>query len=306
MPFSFLRRNAASLFLLLLSALLVAAGLHVFVYRAGFAPAGVDGLATMLQYLSRRWLGFRINAGVFTLALNLPLLIMAWHLLRPRFTLYTLLYVGALSLFLLLFELVGLYQYDCLGGGGDPLIAAIFGGAAQGLTGIPLRLGGSSGGADIVGTVLAVRMPHKQVERLISYVSYLVILLAFFVYGDLGAVCLSVISVFVCERVSAVFLRPARGALRFEIICRAPDADGIRTFILRELGHGVTVLHGEGGFSGEGREVIVCLVSYRRLPELLGYLRGLDGIFLSYSEAVGVMGSFERGGARHSPSAPSF
>jgi uncharacterized membrane-anchored protein YitT (DUF2179 family) len=141
--------------------------------------------------------------------------------------------------------------------------------------------------------MLAKRAPHKNVERLIAYVSYLAVAVAFFVYRDLEAVCLSVISIFICERVSTVFLRPTRGAFRFEIVAKSEDAPRIRAFILEELSHGATVLHGEGGFSGEGREVIVCLVNFRRLPTLLSYLRGED-VFLSYSEVLGVLGNFER------------
>ncbi len=288
-----LRGELLRLLLLLLSALLVAAGLHVFVYRASFAPAGVDGIATIVQYLSEEHLSFKINAGLVSLALNLPLLLAAWFVLHRRYVLYTLFYTVACSLFLMLFDAVDLYQYDCIDGAGDALIAAIFGGVAEGLTGIPLRLGGSSGGVDIVGSMLAKRAPHKNVERLIAYVSYLVVAVAFFVYGDLEAVCLSVISIFICERVSTVFLRPTRGAFRFEIVAKSEDAPRIRAFILEELSHGATVLHGEGGFSGEGREIIVCLVNFRRLPTLLSYLRGED-VFLSYSEVLGVLGNFER------------
>ena len=293
-PTSRVGRELSALALLLLSALLVAAGLHVFVYRANFAPAGVDGIATIVQYLSEEHFSFKINAGLVTLALNLPLLLAAWFVLHRRYVLYTLLYTLALSLFLLLFDAVGLYQYDCIDGAGDPLIAAVFGGVAEGLTGIPLRLGGSSGGVDIVGSMLAKRAPHRNVERLIAYVSYLVVAVAFFVYRDLEAVCLSVISIFICERVSTVFLRPTRGAFRFEIVASAEAAPRIREFILSRLGHGATVLAAEGGFSGEEREVIVCLVSYRRLPELLSYLKHED-VFLSYSEVLGVLGNFNRG-----------
>ena len=286
------RRRAAPLLLILLSSAAVGTGLHIFVLRAGFAPSGVDGLATMLTYLSGRWLGREVNMGVFVLALNLPLLLLAVRTLSPRFVLYTLVYTLGLSLSLFLLGRLGVYQYDCTGGGRDPLIAAIFGGAAQGLTAIPLRLGGSSGGADVIGTVLSVRMPHRPVERLISYVSYLVILLSLPVYRDLSAVCLSAIAVFVCERVSAAILRPTRGALRFEIVAPPSASRRIADFVMARLGHGVTVLPAVGGYSGEERCVLVSLVGYRRLPELLAFLRGEEEVFFSFCEAAGVYGRF--------------
>ena len=44
-------------------------GLHIFVFGNSFAPSGIDGIATMLQEMTK------INAGLFTLILNLPLLV---------------------------------------------------------------------------------------------------------------------------------------------------------------------------------------------------------------------------------------
>ncbi len=280
--------------LIVLSALLVGAGLHVFVYPADFAPAGVDGLATILQYLSGKHLGYKINAGIFTLLLNFPLLLAAGLILRRRYVLYTLLYTVALSLFLVLYDAVGLYRYEGASVGVGPLIAAVFGGACQGLTGIPLRLGGSSGGVDIIGGLLAARAPHKNVERLIAYVSYAVVALSFFVWGDLGAVCLSVISVFVCERVTGAILRPVRGGLRFEIVAPPASAERIAAFIKGRLLRGATVLPAVGAYSGEEKRMIVCLVARRDLAELFSFLREEKDAFLSYSEIDGILGSFDR------------
>ncbi len=277
--------------LILLSALLVAAGLHIFVFGASFAPSGVDGLATMLQYLSAR-LGFPINAGFFTLLFNLPLLLLAAFLLERRYTLYTLFYTLVFSSALFFYRAVGLYQYDVTAPGGSPLIAAIFGGALQGLTGIPLRLGGSSGGVDIIGGLWAMRLPHKNVERLISYVSYSVVALSFFVYRDLSAVALSVISVFVCERVSHSFLKAARGGFRFEIIADGQEEE-IVAYITKTLHHGVSRLSVEG-YRGASRTLLLSVVSYRALPPLLALLRGYEGVFYSYDEVLGVGGRFSR------------
>ena len=54
---------------LIISSVISALGLHIFVYPYNFAPSGVDGISTMLQYLT----DFKVNAGVFNFAINLPL-----------------------------------------------------------------------------------------------------------------------------------------------------------------------------------------------------------------------------------------
>ena len=271
----------------------VATGLHVFVYRANFAPSGVDGLATMLQYLSGEVLGHRVNAGVFTLLLNLPLLLAAWARLSRRYVLYTLVYTLTVSLTLPLLDAVSFYQYDCLGGGGDPVLAALFGGCAQGLTGYLLRQGGSSGGVDVIACLIGRRYPHRQLERVIAWLSYAVVALSFFVYRDVGAVLLSLVSIFACERVSAAFLRTRRGGIRAEIVTSEAEAAAVRRVILSELRHGATLLSGRGLYGGEEKCVTVCLVTYRELPALHSRLSALPGVFCHYTEALGIVGRFD-------------
>ena len=189
---------AADLLWTVLAAALVALGMHVFVYPADFAPAGVDGIAAMLQTLTG------VNAGVFTVLINLPLLVTAWRVLKRRYVLYTLLYTLLLSLFLLLLEGVELYRFQPEG---DRLLSAIFGGVGQGMTGIMLRIGASSGGVDIMGCILRRRLTKLPLERIISLISLLVVTASFFVYGNLESVLLSVVEIYVCERVTAAILR---------------------------------------------------------------------------------------------------
>ena len=278
-------------------AAVVALGLHVFVYRADFAPSGIDGIATMLQYASQELFGYRINAGIFTFLLNAPLLIVAWFVLRRRYVIYTILYIAAISLFLLLLDAWDFYQYDCFteGTANSPVIAAIFGGCVQGITGYMLRIGSSTGGVDILGSLINRALPHRDLERIIAILSYAVVGVSFFVYGNnLNAVCLSVISIFACERVSALFLRPMRGAIRFEIVTDKENADRICGYILTELGHGATLLPGQGAYAGEGRVVIVCLLNHRQLPALLNFAKTVPNVFLHYAEVAGVHGNFSR------------
>ncbi len=289
------RKEILDLLILVLVSFLVALGLHVFVYKADFAPSGVDGIAAMLQYLSETSFGYKINAGLFTLAINLPLLVVAWFILKRRYVLYTLVYTLAVSLLLMLLDAVGFYQYDCTvpGNGTSPLIAAIFGGAAQGLTGLLLRLGGSSGGVDIVGCLIQRKLPHHDLEKVIAWLSYATVGIAFFVYGNLNSVCLSVISIFACERVSTVFLRTSRQAVKFEIVTDSETAGHLRDIILHELGHGATLFKGHGMYTGDVREVILCLVRYRDLPTFLKLIRPMKGTFLYYSDVLGVRGNFD-------------
>ncbi len=274
---------------------IVAVGLHVFVYKADFAPSGVDGAATMLQYASEKIFGRKINAGIFTFALNFPLLIAAWFILSKRYVIYTIIYTVVISLCLMLLSQFNFPQYDCTieGTYNSHIVAAIFGGLMQGFSGLLLRIGGSAGGADVIGCMVQKKFPHKDVEKIIAYVSYIVVAIAFFVYGNLNSVCLSVIEIFVCEKVTAVILKSNRSAVKIEIITDKEHVNEIKQYIIFELSHGATLLKAQGIFSERDKEMIVCLINYRQLPEFLKKIKTIPSTFLYYADVTGIRGNFD-------------
>ncbi len=273
----------------------VAAGLHVFVYKADFAPSGVDGAATMLQYASEKWLGRKINAGIFTFALNFPLLVAAWFILNKRYVIYTIIYTVVISASLMILSALNCPQYDCTAEGtyNSHVVAAIFGGVMQGISGILLRIGGSAGGADVIGCMVQKKFPHKDVEKIIAYVSYAVVAVAFFVYGNINSVCLSIINIFVCEKVTATILKSNRSAVKFEIVTTKAHLEEIRRYVIFELQHGATLLKCQGGFSEEDKEMLICLINYRQIPEFLKKIKGIPDTFLYYADVVGIRGNFD-------------
>lgn len=304
------KSEAITYIILFFSSILVGVGLWIFVYHADFAPCGVDGIVAMLTHVFNN-----VNPAVFTIAINAPLLIAAWFVLNKKYVFYTIFYTIVLSITLFVLEEIEFYQYVCIkpdpanyanpkllnklmgwwnNGENSRLIAAIFTGVAQGLTGIMLRLGGSSGGVDVVGSMIQKKIPHKDLEKIIAIVSYVIVAISFFVFGnDVNAVLLSVIEIFVCEKVSAVILKSNRSAIKFEIVADKMQAEEIKRIIIFKLRHGATIIKGKGAFSDEGKEVIVCVVNYRQLPEFLKLVKKLPNIFLYYSDVIGVRGNFD-------------
>ena len=278
-----LREHWLSAAITVMTAFLVGLGMHVFIYPNNFAPSGVDGLAAMLQKLTG------LNAGIFTLAINLPLLLGAWFVLKKRYVLLTVLYTVSLSLFLLIFEWVGMYRYVAES---DLLLPVLLGGVAQGLTGIMLRIGSSSGGGDVMGSMIQKKLPHLDVEKIIAAISVVILAISFLVYGNLQSVLLSVIEVFVCERVTARILRSSRNAVKFEIVTEHVDA--IKEDILHRVGHGATVLVGKGLYTEQEKQVIFCVVNYRQIHAFLKVLSQYPDTFVYYSDVMGVRGSFDR------------
>ena len=268
----------------LLASMLSALGFHVFVYPANFAPAGMDGIATMLQKLTN------VNAGWYTLALNAPLLIAALFVLKRRYVIGTLAFTVLNSLFLIVLKRVDFYQYHTET---DRFLPAIFSGIILGARmGMLLRIGMSTGGVDIVACMVQKNRPYLNVERVIAVISYAIIFASYAVYRELDSILLSVVQMFVYERVGAAFMKDSRNAVEFKIVTKHPEE--IRGEILYNLKHGATVVESRGMFTESDSAVIFSVVNLRQIPEFLNILKKYPDTFVYYTEVAGVSGNFRR------------
>ena len=255
------------------TALGVALGMHVFVYPTEFAPSGVDGIATVLQAITG------INAGFFTIAINLPLLTAAWFVLKRRYVYYTLFYTAFLSFFLILLAKIDFYAYQPHG---ERILPAGFGGIAHGLTGIMLRLGASSGGVDVVAGMIQKRSPHRDVEKIISVISFITVAISYPVYRNFESVLLSVVEIVVCERVTALILRTTRTAVKCEIVSR--EAGALQAALCQRFSTG------EVDFLQTESNILILVIQRRQLSELLQLLRDFPDAALYYSDVMGMVG----------------
>ncbi len=276
------KKEALNVLWTLIASVLSAVGLYMFVYPSNFAPSGVDGIATMLQSITK------VNAGIYSLLLNMPLLIIAWFLLKKRYVIYTVLFTVVTSVLLLVCEWIDLWQYQTET---NKLISAIFSGVLHGArTGIMLKMGASSGGIDIVACMIQKKRPYGNVERLISIICYFIMGASFFVYNDLECIFLSIVQMFVFEKVSSTVLAETRKAIEIKITTKSPEA--IKHEILHNLKHGATIVESKGMWTEEGNSVIFSVINRRQLPEFLKMIKKYPDTFVYYSNVQGVQGNF--------------
>lgn len=267
---------------IIISSVLSSIGIWYFVEPANFAPIGFDGIATMIAEVAG------LPIGVMILAVNVPLLIASSILLDKKFTVYTVLCIFFSSLFLFLLEEYPIIpQYD----GGDKLLPAIFSGIMLGArTGLLLKIGASSGGVDILAAIIQKKNPYVNFENYIAYISYAIMIASYFVYGELEAVMLSAIQMFVFERAAGAVMKSLRNAVEFKIITDTPEL--LKNDILSVLKHGATVVEGKGMFTGEQKTIIFCVVNTRQVPEFLKLLKKYDRLFVYSSDVNSVSGNF--------------
>lgn len=275
-------RRILDILIIFAASCLSAVGLHMFINPAGFAPSGVDGIATMLDSM------FGINMGYTSLLFNVPLLIIAWFLLNKKYVVYTLTYTVTSSLLLILAERIDLYQYVTET---NTWLAVVTSGFLLGLrTGLLIKHGGSSGGIDIVACIIQKKRPYFNVETLISIISYLIIGVSFFVYGNLESILMSITQTVVFNFTMNAVLKPTRNAIEVKIITN--NAEELKQDILHELKHGATVLKCRGMYTDDERDMVVTLINIRQLNELMLISRKYPNSFIYYDNVNGVWGNF--------------
>ncbi|MBR2498770.1 MAG: YitT family protein [Clostridia bacterium] len=277
------KKELTTLFLALLASVISGVGLYFFVEPFEFAPSGIDGVSAMLRHLT----GDVINVGIFNFALNTPLLIAAWFILKKRYVIYTGVYMIVSTGIVNLLHILQVPVFPIE----NVLIPAIFAGIAQGGTALMLKIGASAGGVDIIGCMFQTKMRHVKVERIIAILSYITIALTFFVFGSLESVLLSAIEVFVCEQVSSSVLKSTRSAIKFEVV--TDDPEYICNEIINNLKHGATIMQGKGVYSKQEKTVIVVVINYYQLAEFLSIISKQPNTFAYYVDVMGVKGYFD-------------
>ncbi len=271
------------LIIVIFSSVISALGLHVFVYPANFAPSGFDGISAMLQKLTG------LNAGIYLAIFNIPLLIWAYFKLNRKYVIYTIIFTIISSALLYIFELVNLYQYVSAT---DRILPAIFAGIILGIrTGLMIKIGSSTGGIDIIACMIQSKKPHLDLEKSISVMCYVIILISVFVYdNDITCILLSIVQIFTMEKAMGFILKDNRNAVEVKIITKDPEL--LKEKILFKLKHGATVINCTGMYTGEPRYMVVTIINIRQIGELTGIIRELPDTFIYHSDVTGVRGNF--------------
>ena len=157
-------------------------------------------------------------------------------------------------------------------------------------TAIMIRIGGSTGGVDIIACIVQKKKPYMNIETLISIFCYVTIAISFFVYGNIESVIMSVIQMLIFNLAMNSVLKTTRNAVEVRIITSNPEQ--FREDIIFNLKHGATVMDCQGMFTGENKKMIVTLINIHQMDDLIKLSRKYPNSFVYFSEVNGVWGNF--------------
>lgn len=255
---------------------IVAFGIMSLTIPYRLPDSGVSGIAVLSNY------AFGISPAWVVGVANIILLAWGMKELSVRFVGWTVYAVVLLTALLKLFEGIPYPHLDEL------LLVAILAGVVKGLGGgLVLRSGSSLGGTDIL--VVALRKRYgMEVGRFTFYINLVILGVSVFIVGLEGAIY-GLVSIFVNGLVLDNVLRSFDRRRQVFVISNRPKE--IADFIIRELHRGVTILHGEGGFTHEKRSALLCVLTPRQTMDLKRFLSVNDPkAFMIVSDASEVLG----------------
>ena len=272
-------------------AVAMALNYQIFIFHNAFAPTGINGIATMLQYL------FNFSVGYISLIVNIPLAILAYFYVDKRFAVNTFIFAVVFSWALLMFQTridLSRFVYHT-DDGKSTLLAPVVSGAINGLIyGASIRLGGSTGGIDFIAAYVHKHHPEYSMMRVIFVINAGVALMSYFVYDfNIEPVALCIIYSFITSHISDNILKGGQRALKIEMITAHPQEVSRR--LIDELHHSVTILKAEGGYSHTEKTMLICIINKHQITRFTEIISDFPETFACVSDVNETLGNFRRG-----------
>ena len=260
-----------------LGCILCSTSVNLFLVPHHLMSGGATGLAIILNFL------FNTPIGAGLLVLNLPLLYAAYRYLGKSYTINTIFGTIFFSLSVDATKfLVALSPLD------DPILACLTGGILSGIgSGLIFRVNGSAGGTDIVAAIM-----KKYYSLNVGFVGFainlVIVLIATTLFG-LKLAVLTLISMYVAGNVTDKVVEGFNRRKSITII--SDNGNKIAAAIIKEVGRGVTILHGEGAFTRTNKQIVFVIVSLTQIAKIKLLVEKQDPCaFMIVQDAAEVMG----------------
>jgi Uncharacterized conserved protein len=242
------------LILIAAASIVYAAGVSLFLDPNNLAPGGVTGVSVILNRLSG------IETGTLYFLLNVPIVLLGIWKFGWRFIMKTAYAIFMTSAFTNL-----LSGYDALTD--DPLLAALAGGVLMACgVGMIFKTGATTGGMDIIIKIIRQKYRHLKTGFLFQCTDIIIVGISGLVFRDLNIALYALLAVLICGRTLDYVLYGNDEARMIYIITGRPEAIGRK--LLQDVEVGVTYFQGKGGWTGEEKQVIFCIVRKQLSPQV--------------------------------------
>lgn len=262
-----------------LGSVIFAASFDAFFAVNEVAMGGITGLAQVIHAVLPQ-----VSVGLLSFLINIPLFLLGWK------------YIGfhllASSLFSMAVSsaaidvIAAIWTFPPM----DPMLACLCGGALMGLgLGMVFTQGATTGGTDIVARLLKLRFPWLPMGKLMLLPDGVVLALAMVAFGRPETALYGAVGIFVATRVMDTVLYGLDTSKVAYII--SDRWEELSQAILHDQDRGLTILHGQGAYTGREKQVLMVAFKQRDIVRIKKTVHDLDpSAFLIVCDAHDVLG----------------
>lgn len=258
--------------------IIYAIGFRMFLFPNSMMAGGLGGLSMIINQLSG------LPVGLMTFVMNIPLFIAARKVLGRRFFIGS---VVGMTISTLLVDVFGMLLPSFTR---DPLLGSIYGGIINGAgIGLVLSAGASTGGSDIIAGLLRHRFPSINFGKFMLMVNGGIIAIYALVLKNYDCALYSVIAIFVESKIIDGILYGFEHSKLVYII--SDEYEKISHELQIELHRGVTLIEGYGAYTGQHKNVIMCVIKRQQIAKLKHIVQKYDEhAFVIINETHEVIG----------------
>lgn len=262
----------------LLGVFIVAIAYNVFILPSNVVY-GVGGIGVMLKKL------FNITPSITILVSSMLLLILSYFTLGKKKTIHTVagsilypIFVEATS------QYTGLIDITSL----EPIVIVIIGAVLQGLgLGLVFKAGYTTGGTDILNNIVS-KYGKMSIGNSMILTDGLIIVFGLFVF-DFSVFIYSLVSLYIISLMTDKVILGISQSKTFYII--TDNETTVKKYLLHNLCHGVTILNGRGGYTGDNQKIIMCTIPTREYFMVKQGIKEIDpNAFFLVTDAYEVSG----------------
>lgn len=262
-------------FFLIVGCFLLAIAFNVFFKPNNIVTGGISGIALVIQKI------FGVSTSIFILISNIVLLVISYLILGKESTKYSVIGSILYPVFLYLTNNIADYiQFNV----DSMLLIVLFGALINGLgSGLTFKYGFSTGGSDIICQIISKYFKISIGNSIKIFNSIIIISSGFFMAsrGTIYAwtnVMYAIIIVYIVSLLNDKVLLGVSNSKSFYIITEHETS--IKKFLINELKKGVTVLEGRGGYTGDRKKVLMCVIPTKE------YFLAKEGILSIDKDAI--------------------
>ncbi len=240
-------------------AVITGCALETFLVPNKIIDGGIIGISMIISHVSK------FNLGLLVLLLNTPFIILAFKKLGKKFVLQT-----AYANIILALSLNFFHHFKATQ---DLLLATVFGGIILGIgVGLILKNEGSLDGTEILSLLVSKKFGFS-VGEFIMGINIFIYLVAGVVFGWESAMY-SIMTYFIVSKVIDIVMEGFNSSKSVRII--SDEASVIGQALIERLDISVTYLQGIGGYTGQDKDLIYCVISRLELPKMIEIIQEID------------------------------